>query len=264
MDQRLDIQESGRPGRHYNKTTGGQQWKLSLRSMWQGAQSANKTIMQCNQPLLQPIGPEERLLPFVKMSVDFVVKLSLSKGNDLILTVTDQGCTKVVILVPCREDMGAKAITDLFKEWIFPYIGIQTKLISNRDIHFTSFWFKELCRALGVDQNMSTTYHPQTDGQSERTNQTMKGLLWIFCNHQADDWAEWLVVVQYIINSHPSSTTKRVLYELWMRHNPWVHQAVEDLKVPNLAIRQKNKRGSCAGHAACTGVMGQTHQLQTI
>ena len=140
------------------------------------------------------------------MLVDFMVKLSLSKGSDSILTVTDQGCTKVVILVPCKEDMGAEMVANLFNECVFPYIGISTKLISDRDTRFTLLWFKELCHALRVDQNMSTAYHPQTNGQSEQTNQTMEGLLRIFCNHQADNWAKWLAVVQYIINSCPFSS----------------------------------------------------------
>ena len=199
----------------------------------------NKTITQRNQPPLQLIGPEEKPLPFVTMSVDFVVKLPLSKGSDSILTVTDQGCTKAVILVPCREDMGAEAVAELFKERVFPYTGIPTKLISDRDTRFTSSWFKELCCALGVDQNISTAYHPQTDGQSERTKQTMEGLLRIFCNHQADNWVEWLAMVQYIINSRPSSTTKKALYEVWMGHILRVHQAVKDLKVPDLVSRQR-------------------------
>ena len=86
---------------------------------------------------------------------------------------------------------------------------------------------------------MSTAYHPQTDGQSECTNQTMEGLLRIFCNHQADNWMEWLAVVQYIINSRPSSTMKRAPYELWMGHIPRAHQAEKDLKVPDLMTRQK-------------------------
>ena len=91
----------------------------------------NKTITKRNQPPLQPIGPEEKPLPFATMSVDFVVKLPLSKGSDSILTITDQGCTKAVILVPCREDMGAEAIAELFKERVFPYTGIPTRLISD-------------------------------------------------------------------------------------------------------------------------------------
>ena len=93
----------------------------------------NKTITLRNQPPLQPIGPGEKPLPFAMMSVDFVIKLPLSKGSNSILTITDQGCTKAVILVPCREDMGAKAVTELFKERVFPYTGILTKLISDHD-----------------------------------------------------------------------------------------------------------------------------------
>ena len=198
----------------------------------------------CRSSLLQLptagyIMPGEHPLPFMTMSVDFVVKLPESKGSDTILTITDQGCIKAVILVPCQEDMGAEAIAELFKEQVFPYTGIPTKLISDRDTRFTSSWFKELCQMLGITQNLSTAYHPQTDGQSERTNQTMEGLLWIFCNHQANDWAEWLPVVQYIINSQPSSTTKKALYELWMGYTPRAHQAVKDSKVPNLIERQK-------------------------
>ena len=135
--------------------------------------------------------------------------------------------------------MGAKAIAKLFKEWGFPYTGIPTQLISDWDTRFTLLWFRELCQVLGVAQNLSTASHSQTDGQLERKNQMMKGLLRIFCNHQANNWAEWLPVVQYIINSQPSSTIKKVPYELWIGHVPRVHQAVKDPKVPDLAKIQK-------------------------
>ena len=135
------------------------------------------------------------------ITMDFVVKLPESRGSDSILTIRDQGCTKAVILIPCRENMGSEEIAELFKERVFPYTGIPRKLISNCDTHFTSAFFKELCDALGVQQNMSTAYHPQTDGQSERTNQMMEDLLRIFSNYQQDNWADWLPVVQYIINS---------------------------------------------------------------
>ena len=90
-----------------------------------------KMITRRNQPPLQPITPEERPLPFTTMLVDFVVKLLKSKGSDTILTVTDQGCTKAVILVPCHKDMGVEAIVELFKEQVFPYTGIPTWLISD-------------------------------------------------------------------------------------------------------------------------------------
>jgi hypothetical protein len=76
-------------------------------------------------------------------------------------------------------------------------------------MRFTSQFFKELCAQLEIKQNMSSAYHPQTDRQSERTNQTVETILRIFCNHQQDNWADWLKVAQYMINSRPSSTTKK-------------------------------------------------------
>jgi hypothetical protein len=83
--------------------------------------------------------------------------------------------------------------TELFKERIIPYTGIPQRFISDRHTRFTSKLFKELCATLAVPvkpwvkQDTSTAYHPQTDGQSERTNQTMEDLLRTFYNHQKDD-----------------------------------------------------------------------------
>ena len=171
--------------------------------------------------------------------MDFVVKLPKSRGSDSNLMVTDQGYTKVVILVPCWENMGSEEIAELFKECVFLYTGIPRKLISDRDTHFTSAFFKEVCNALGVQQNISTAYHPQTNGQSERMNQTMEDLLRIFSNYQKDNWADWLPVVQYIINSRPSSTTKKAPFELWMGHIPPAHQANQLMKIPQLWKRRQ-------------------------
>ena len=84
----------------------------------------NKTVTTRNVPPLQPIAPEEGSAPFSMITMDFVVKLPESRGSDSILTIMDQGCTKAVILIPCRENMGSEEITELFKEHIFPYTGI--------------------------------------------------------------------------------------------------------------------------------------------
>ena len=67
---------------------------------------------------------------------------------------------------------------------------------------------------LGIQQNISTAYHPQTDGQSKRTNQTVETYLWIFCNEQQTNWVRWLPLAQYALNSRPSHTTKISPFEL--------------------------------------------------
>jgi len=60
---------------------------------------------------------------------------------------------------------------------VFPHYGIPKKIISDRDPQLTSQFAREICKELGVQQNISTAYHPQTDGQSERTNQTLETYL---------------------------------------------------------------------------------------
>jgi transposase InsO family protein len=114
--------------------------------------------------------------------MDFIVKLPTSKGYDLILTITDHDCTKAVILLPCKETIDAPGVAALFKEQVFPFVGIPKKVITDRDTHFTSSFFKELCRQLGIEQAMASAYHPQTDGQSEQTNQSVETALRIFGN----------------------------------------------------------------------------------
>jgi len=90
------------------------------------------------------------------------------------MTITDHDCTKAVILVLCQEKIDTEGVAKLFKDHIFPFVGLPKKVISDRDPWFTSTFFKELCKQLRVLQNLSTAYHPQTDRQSKKTNQHVK------------------------------------------------------------------------------------------
>jgi len=138
---------------------------------------ANKPITHRNNPPLHPITPQEEVLPFQTIAIDFIVKLPTSEGYDSIMMVTDHDCTKVVILVPCQETIDAEGVAKLFKDRIFPFVGLPKKIISDRDPRFTSAFFRELCQQLEVSQNLSTAYHLQTDGQSEKTNQQVETAL---------------------------------------------------------------------------------------
>jgi hypothetical protein len=85
-------------------------------------------------------------------------------------------------------------------------------------------------------------YHPQMDGQSEKTNQHIKTALQIYCNYQQNDWAEWLLIVQYAINARPSATTKQTPYELWMGFVPRAHQANCVSNVPMIEAHKEQIR----------------------
>ena len=138
--------------------------------------------MHPNNSPLQLIVPEPNAQPFQTIAMDFIVKLPLSDGYDSILTIIDHNFTKAVILLPCKETIDVPGVTALFKEQIFPFVGIPKKVITDRDTWFTPSFFKELCRQLGVEQAMLSAYHPQTDGQSERMNQSVETALRIFGN----------------------------------------------------------------------------------
>jgi hypothetical protein len=174
---------------------------------------ANKIITRRNQPHLYPIPPEEDAKPFQTIAIDLIVKLPESKGYDAILTITDHDCTKGVILVPCRETMGAEDLAKEYRDRVFPFVGIPSKIISDRDTRFTSHFAKEVCAQLEIKQNISTAYHPQTDGQSEKTNQHVETALRIFCNHQQNDWVEFLPMVQYMICYDPGHHPPIFLYK---------------------------------------------------
>jgi len=204
-----------------------------------GVCQQNKAITHPNQPPLNPIIPGTELEPFKTISVDLIVKLPRSGEYDSILTITDQGSTKAVILLPCRESMSAEELAQEYKAKAFPYIGLPSKLISDRDPRFTSKLFKELCQQLGIKQNLSSAYHPQTDGESERTNQSVEVALRIFCNYRQDDWAEWLPIVQYQMNSHESSTTKKTPFDVWMGYVPRAHQPDRTSSMPEMEVRKR-------------------------
>jgi hypothetical protein len=96
-------------------------------------------------PPLNPIIPEGEPIPFTHIVVDFITKLPLSEGYDTIMTITDQGCTKAVILLPCNEEAGSEDIAKLFLERAFSFIGLPSCVISDCDTCFTFRLFQEVC-----------------------------------------------------------------------------------------------------------------------
>ena len=136
-----DCETAGHPGvnRTYHQLSRDYWWPESqrfIRSYVKGCGicQQNKVNTHPNQLALNPIPPPQNSKPFKVISMDLITKLPTSKGSDTILTITDQGSTKAVVLIPCHETMGAEQLACLYKEQAFPFIGIPSKLISNQDI----------------------------------------------------------------------------------------------------------------------------------
>jgi transposase InsO family protein len=123
---------------------------------------------------------------------------------------------------------------------VFPHYGAPKKVISDRDTRFTAQFSLELCRALGIERNISTAYHPQRDGQLERTNQWLEQYLQIYSNYQQDDWAKWLPLAQFVHNAWPSSMTGKTPFELIMGHTPTLQGWTGSTNVPTLDQRKEH------------------------
>ena len=79
---------------------------------------------------------------------------------------------------------------------------------------------QELWRKLGIKQKLSTTFHPQTDGESERVNQEIEQYLCICGNFQQDDWASLLPIIEFTHNTRPHRSTQKTPFKVWYRFNP--------------------------------------------
>jgi hypothetical protein len=119
------------------------------------------------KPPLFPINTKKEAAPFTTIVLDLIVDLPKSAGYDSIITITDHDVSKALLFLPCNQTIGAIGVAQLYMQHVFPHFSIPQKVISDHDTHFTTQFTKELCRLLDITQNISTAYHPQTDGQSE-------------------------------------------------------------------------------------------------
>jgi len=187
-----------------------------------------------NHPPLFPILPTEDAQPFETIAMDFIMKLPQSGGYDTILTIMDTDCSKASIFIPCHKAIDSEGVTLLYVNHIIPHYGIPQKIISDQDVRFISKFSSELCHLLSIKQNISMAYHPQTDGASERTNQTLEQYLRIFCSTQQNNWHAWLPLAQYTKNSWPSATMKKILFDLLIGYTPQIHQPTRKTDIPSI------------------------------
>ena len=99
-------------------------------------------------------------------------------------------------------------LADLFLHNIWKHHGLPSTVISDRGPQFASRFWKALCECFGIERRLSTGFHPQTDGQTERFNATMEEYLLLYINHHQDDWTDWLPLCEVAANNAVSETTQ--------------------------------------------------------
>jgi hypothetical protein len=167
--------------------------------------------------------PKHLERPWARIAMDFIVKLPPSKEPltetiyDSILTINDD-LTKYIYLLPYKESSTAEELAYAITRTVFAQHGTPEIIITDRDKLFNSQFWQSLADLLGIKHKMSTSYHPQTDGQTERTNQTIEQYLRCYVNYQQDNWVELLPMAQFAFNNNASVTGISPFYANYGRH----------------------------------------------
>ncbi|GJR52894.1 putative nucleotidyltransferase, ribonuclease H [Tanacetum coccineum] len=161
--------------------------------------------------LVQPAIPEWK---WDNITMDFITKLpKSSQGFDTIWVIVDR-LTKSAHFLPIRENDPLDKLARLYLNRIVARHGIPVSIICDRDGRFTSNFWKSFQKALGTDICMSTAYHPETDGQSERTIQTLEDMLRACVIDFGKGWVKHLPLAEFSYNNSYHASIKAAPYEV--------------------------------------------------
>ncbi|KAJ9514733.1 hypothetical protein QJQ45_028390, partial [Haematococcus lacustris] len=159
----------------------------------------NKAATQKPGGLLQPLSvPGWR---WESISMDLIVKLPTShEGYDNICVFVDR-LSKMVHFAPCNESMDAMGFAKLFIKHIFRLHGLPREVITDRGAHFHNLFWEAVCELLHIKRCLSTAYHPQSDGQTERYNRVLEEMLRHYVGPTQNDWPDHLPCAEFAVNN---------------------------------------------------------------
>ncbi|GJR36267.1 putative reverse transcriptase domain-containing protein [Tanacetum coccineum] len=161
--------------------------------------------------LVQPEIPQWK---WDNITMDFVTKLpKSSQGYDTIWVIVDR-LTKSAIFTPMRETDSMEKLARMYLKEVVTRHGIPVSIICDRDPRFASNFWRSLQKALGTNLDMSTAYHPQTNGQSERTIQTLKDMLLAYVINFGNGWVRHLPLVEFSYNNSYHASIKVAPFEV--------------------------------------------------
>nr|GEU87175.1 reverse transcriptase domain-containing protein [Tanacetum cinerariifolium] len=203
--------------------------------------------------LVQPAIP---VWKWDNITMDFITKLPMSsQGLDTIWVIVDR-LTKSAHFLPIRENDPLDKLARLYLDRIVTRNGTPVLIICDRDGRFTSNFWKTFQKALGTNLDMSTAYHPKTDGQSERTIQTLEDMLRGCVIDFVKGWAKHLALVEFSYNNSYHASIKVALYEAHYGRkcqSPFVEEPVEIIereikqlkrsRIPLVKVPWNSRRG---------------------
>jgi hypothetical protein len=201
-------------------------------------------------PTQKPVGPLHPLpIPdkrFDSVAIDFIGPLPEDQGCNGIITMTDRLGSADIRIKGIRMDITAEEVATLFFDEWYCENGLPSEIISDRDHLFTSRFWKALHKLMGVKLKMSSAYHPETDGSSERTNKTVNQLLRFHVDRNQKNWLSALPRVRFCIMNTINTSTGFSPFQLKSGFSPRLLPPIvprnetdttqEDLEAQMLAI----------------------------
>ncbi|MBW0482151.1 hypothetical protein O181_021866 [Austropuccinia psidii MF-1] len=151
--------------------------------------------------------------------MDFVTKSPLSNNVDSILVALYR-FSKLEIFVPTDSTITSLDLAQIFLSHVYSKHGLPISIFSDRGSLFVSSFWNQLFQKLKISRDISTAFHPETDGQKERLNQILEQYLWMYVSYHQDDWHTWLPLAEFAYNNAEHSSTNQSPFFTIYERNP--------------------------------------------
>jgi len=148
----------------------------------------------------------------MEVPMEFITGLPMSGNKSVIMVVVDR-LSKYAHFCTLPHPFTPTLVAQYFMDQIFKLQGMPTSIVSDRDPIFTNNFWQELFRLQGTQLQLSTSYHPQTDGQTEVVNKCLETYLRCFTSKKQHLWVQWLPLAEWWYNTNYHGTTKMTPYE---------------------------------------------------
>jgi hypothetical protein len=186
------------------------------------------------------------------------VELPISNGYDAILVVVCR-LTKMAHFIPCMSTDTAADFARIFEKNIHRLHGLPKDIVSDRGSLFTSAFWRDVCLQLDIKQNLSTAFHPQSDGQTERINGILEQYLRMYSDYLQTNWSSLLSLAEFSYNNTSSTTTQMTPFFANYGFHPRFSATIRDVPAPAAQDHIKHLKDT---QALCRSTMAHAQDSQ--